>query len=1083
MRFPSILLVGATLAASGSASDQGAEFFEREVRPVLAEQCFACHSAQASSVFANLRLDTHAGLKAGSDAGPVVVPGDPDASKLMRALRGEITQMPPTGKLPEERIAAFARWIEIGAPWPDEPASAAPEPRAAFDLDERRDAHWAWQPVAKTAAPQVESDWPLDDLDRFLYRRLQQEGLTPAADASRETWIRRATFDLIGLPPTVDEIDAFLADQSDQAYERAVDRLLASPRFGEHWARRWMDLVRYAESHGSEGDPDTPYAWRYRDYLIRAFNQDLPYDQFVREQLAGDLLPEPRINDELQLNESLLGAAQWRLVEHGFQPVDPWEDRVKWTDNQVDVVSKTFLGLTVSCARCHDHKFDAVSQKDYYALFGTVKGARPTQRAVDSPERLETNGDELKTLKSEIRRALADVWLQEADGLAGRLLDDSAPGARDLDGPLRIWALLADRTDDELQAAWQAAADYVRLEETSRETFHEAKFDRRWDLSRPSDYAAWLRHGNGLPDSPSRPGAFEVAPSAAAVLSGIYDAGVYSNLVSRKRSAVLQSPRFVIDSDYLSVELQGGNFSVARLMIENYAVPRAGIYHQRASPKKDEPVWFTWKTDYWKGFTAYLEYATLEDSTNFQLDLEDSGRKPRPQPVRDGRSWFGAGRIWFHDEDVRPRPDRDPSALVLAAGTPSSREDLAARYEALLKSAITAWRDGSLSREQAWFLDVFVRRDLLPRRTNDLALQDGVLPLVRRYRKLEADIPVPRRAPGVIEEGGPPQRLLIRGGLKNLGDPVERRFLTALGGDPCNEPRLARLDFAQRVADPANPLTARVAVNRLWQAMFGRGLVRTVDNFGKMGETPSHPELLDFLAARFVEDGWSTKRTLRRLALSRAYRTSSDASAAARENDPENRLLSHMPLRRLRAEPIRDALLAVSGRLDPKMYGPSVDVYYAYAKGKTKGDQPKGPLDGDGRRSVYQEIRRNAHNPFLEVFDLPKPATTRGLRDVTNVPAQSLAMLNSPFVIGQAEVWAEALIQDDSRDASERVTAMFRKALGRRPAAKELDRTLTYVAKVADARKIPADDRMTHKDLWRDAAQAVFNLKEFLYVR
>ena len=251
---------------------------------------------------------------------------------------------------------------------------------------------------------------------------------------------------------------------------------------------------------------------------------------------------------------------------------------------------------------------------------------------------------------------------------------------------------------------------------------------------------------------------------------------------------------------------------------------------------------------------------------------------------------------------------------------------------------------------------------------------------------------------------------LIAGG-ENLGEPVERRFLTALGGDPCEDPRSARLDFAEHVADPANPLTARVAVNRLWQALFGRGLVRTVDNMGKMGDPPTHPELLDFLAARFVEDGWSTKKTLRRLALSRAYRMSSAASEAAREKDPENALLSHMPLRRLRAEPIRDALLAVSGRLDDKMYGPSVDIYYAYAKGKTKGDTAKGPVDGDGRRSVYQEIRRNTHNPFLEVFDLPKPATTRGLRDVTNVPAQSLTMLNSPFVIGQAEVWAEALVE------------------------------------------------------------------------
>jgi len=1081
-KFVSIHFALILAAAPIAAADDGVEFFEREIRPLLAEQCFACHSSEAPSVFANLRLDSHGGLLAGSDAGPVVVPGDPARSKLIQALRGQIAQMPPTGKLPAGRIEAVARWIEMGAPWPaeDQPESAGPA--TGFDLEGRKLTHWAWRPVERGDVPEVDDDWPLDDVDRFLLERLRAEGLEPASEAPREAWIRRVTFDLIGLPPTVEEIDDFIADTGDGAQERVVDRLLAFPRFGEHWARRWMDLVRYAESHGSEGDPDTLGAWRYRDYLIRAFNQDLPYDQFVREQLAGDLLETPRVNEELGLNESLLGAAQWRLVEHGFQPVDPWEDRVKWTDNQVDVVSKTFLGLTVSCARCHDHKFDAISQKDYYSLFGTIKGARPTQRAIDSDAVLEKHGDELRTLKSEIRSRLASVWLERADGLAKRLTDDTAPGAWDAAGPMRLWALLGDRDGEELQDAWRSTEAFEELERSSREAFHQGKFDRRWDLSRQTDYASWFRHGNGLDDQPSAPGEFEVTPSGSVIVPGIYDAGVYSNLVSRKRSAVLQSPRFTIDSDYISVELQGGNFSFARLMIENYAVPRAGIYHQRSSPKKDEPTWFTWKTDYWKGFTAYLEYTTLEDSTNFQLDPEDSVRRPRPQPVRDGRSWFGAGRLWFHDEDVRPRPDRDAAVLVLRAGAPDSRERLAARYEALLKGAIEAWRDGRLTREQGWFLDGFVRRDLLPRRTDDLELEQ-LLPLVQRYRKLEEEIPVPRRAPGVIEEGGPPQRLLIRGGLKNLGEPVERRFLTALGGDPCEDPRSARLEFAERVADPSNPLTARVAVNRLWQSLFGRGLVRTVDNMGKMGESPTHPELLDFLAARFVEDGWSTKMTLRRLALSRAYRMSSEVSAAAREKDPENVWLSHMPLRRLRAEPIRDALLAVSGRLDAKMYGPSVDIYYAYEKGKTKGDTAKGPVDGDGRRSVYQEIRRNTHNPFLEVFDLPKPATTRGLRDVTNVPAQSLTMLNSPFVIGQAEVWAAALTADGADDASERLTGMFRKALGRRPSALELDRTLTYMSKVAESRGIPEGERMGDEELWRDAAQAVFNLKEFLYVR
>ena len=937
--------------------------------------------------------------------------------------------------------------------------------------------YWAFEPVAAPPQPESTSTWVRTPVDAFVLDALQKEGLEPSHDLERERLLRRVYLDLTGLGPTPAETRAFLDDASPRAYEALVERLLASPHYGERWALKWLDVVRYSDTDGFERDGLRTDAWRYRDYVVRSFNNDKPYDRFVREQVAGDELYP---GDAEALIATGFNGAGPRHVVGGNQ--DPEEARQEVLTEMTVGVGQVFLGLTVHCARCHDHKFDAISQKDYYSLFGTIKGARPTQRAIDSDAVLEMHGYELLSLKAEIRTKLAEVWLEKANGLAARLLDDSAEGAWDQAGPMRLWALLGGRTGVDFSDGWGTATEFARLEEASREAFHEAKFDQSWDLSRKSDYATWLRHGNGLADEPSASGEFEVTPSGPVIVPGIYDSGVYSNLVSRKRSAVLQSPRFQIDSDYLSVELQGGNFSFARLMIENYAVPRAGIYHQRASPKKDEPIWFTWKTDYWKGFTAYLEYTTLEDSTNFILDPEDSGKRPRPEPVRDGRSWFGAGRVWFHDENVQPRPDRDPAALVLRAGAVASRAELAGRYEQLLTEAIAAWRDGGLTREQGWFLDGFVRRDLLPRRVADLELKE-LMPLVERYRKLEKQIPVPRRAPGVLEEGGPPQPLLIRGGLKNLGEPVERRFLTALGGDPCEDPRSARLDFAEHVADPANPLTARVAVNRLWQALFGRGLVRTVDNMGKMGDPPTHPELLDFLAARIVDDGWSTKKTLRRLALSRAYRMSSAASEAAREKDPENVLLSHMPLRRLRAEPIRDALLAVSGRLDDKMYGPSVDIYYAYAKGKTKGDTAKGPVDGDGRRSVYQEIRRNTHNPFLEVFDLPKPATTRGLRDVTNVPAQSLTMLNSPFVIGQAEVWAKTLVSDGVEDAGARVTSMFRKALGRRPSAPELDRTLTYFAKVADTRSVPPGERMDDEALWRDVAHAVFNLKEFLYVR
>ncbi|MEZ5391325.1 MAG: DUF1549 domain-containing protein [Bryobacterales bacterium] len=301
-------------------------------------------------------------------------------------LHGDGMQMPPTGKLADAKIAAIERWIEMGLPWPEEAAPATPDPKAKFDLEAAALSTGLGSRCAsrksrsRPSATGLAMMWTASCL-----RRWSRRALAPAEDADRRTFIRRATFDLTGLPPTPDEIHAFVNDSAPDAHEKLIDRLLASPRFGEAWARHWMDLVRYAESHGSEGDPDTPYAWRYRDYLVRAFNSDTPYDQLIREHLAGDLLEHPRMNAELEINESILGAAHLRLVEHGFQPVDPWEDRVKWADNQIDVVAKAFQGLTVSCARCHDHKFDAISQKDYYALFGVLKGARPTQRAIGRP--------------------------------------------------------------------------------------------------------------------------------------------------------------------------------------------------------------------------------------------------------------------------------------------------------------------------------------------------------------------------------------------------------------------------------------------------------------------------------------------------------------------------------------------------------------------------------------------------------------------------------------------------------------------------------------------------------------------------
>ncbi|MCY4659336.1 MAG: PSD1 and planctomycete cytochrome C domain-containing protein [Acidobacteria bacterium] len=1115
----------AALSVSGSAQPSApagpepapgqAEFFESTVRPLLADNCHACHSARVDPPFGGLRLDSREGLLAGGDSGPAVVPGRPAESALVERLHGRPMLMPPAGPLAGEDVAALTRWVEMGAPWPEVAATATaapPDPSAPFDLPERRRTHWAWQPVGDAPPPAVADEaWPATPVDRFLLAALEEAGLSPAPDAKRAALIRRLSFDLRGLPPAPAEIARFAGDDSPAAYAHLVDRFLASPHFGERWARHWMDLVRYSESHGSEGDPDIPFAWRYRDYLIRAFNRDVPYDQLIREHLAGDLLYPPRLDAEGRTNESMLGPTHFRLVEHGYQPVDPWEDRVKWTDNQVDVASKAFLGLTVSCARCHDHKFDAISQEDYYAFFGTLYGARPTMRAVDAPAVLETNRDALAALKADIRDRLAEAWSAAAEGVGAALRAELGPKVRDTEageaGPTPGAAAEAtagraepaglDAGDGSVLAAWRALAavdpaDFPRAwrdlrahwdaEIAARERFNDKHFEPLWDLGGP-DYAVSVGHGTGRPEAPSRPGEFAVERRGDRLLTGIHPGGAYTHLLSTKHPGVIQTPRFRIDSDYLSFRVLGGDLSFVQLIIENYPVPRGGIYHLRYSPKSDQMTWAQWDTEFWKGFTAYIEFATQDDATRFQLDPADARLRHRPTRRGDGRSFIGASRIVSHDEPRTPQETVVPILALLDAGRaeaePASREELAARIGRRLGEAVAAWGEDRLGERQAVFLDEFVRADLLPRSLEKLvALREPVA----EYRRLERAVPVPRRAPGVIDEAAPDQPLLVRGSHKNLGDVVPRGFLTAVDGRPYPEPGLVRLHLAEAVSAPDNPLTARVAVNRVWRHLFGYGIVRTVDNFGRLGDPPSHPALLDHLARGFVDDGYSLKRLVRRLVLSRAYRMSSRPAARAAEIDPSNRLLQHANLRRLDAEAIRDAMLAISGRLDTTLFGPSVPVNYAARRGLTEGDPDNGPVDGDGRRSIYQEIRRNAHNPFLEVFDLPKPATTRGQRDTTNVPAQSLALLNSPFVIGQAAEWGRRLAEGEASSVDGRVRHMFVRALARPPDEAELARVAGYLDAAAAARGVDRSLLLYDAAVWQDVAHSLFNLKEFLYI-
>jgi hypothetical protein len=1365
-----VLIVAVRTALS--ASTPQLDFFEHRIRPTLVNECYECHGAKKQK--GGLRVDFRDGLLKGGDSGPAFVSGDATKSLLIQSIR----HSSPDSRMPKERpqlpaavVADLVTWVNQGAVDPrDQPPTVVAGETTdnagwAATLKARKD-WWSFRQVTKPSVPQVKNAaWSEHPVDRFLLAKMEERGLGPSSEASRESLLRRVTFALTGLPPTAEEIDDFRRDVSSDAYEQRVERLLASPRFGERWARHWMDLVRYCESHGSQGDPELPMAWRYRDYLIRAFNADVPYDQFVREHIAGDLLSNPRLNRTEGLNESILGLAHWRMVEFGYVPVDALDDQVKVVDNQIDVFSKAFLGLTVSCARCHDHKFDPISQKDFYALYGVFASSRPGQVVVDDPALRRTNRTELAELKKEIRAGLGEAWATAAERLGtelielgarnaetervaaatlrlsrqiaevefrartelarqrgsvfsnqlpeplarwsfeeglrdviggmhgraeggavvrgGRLIlngtdawvvteplsvnlrektlevwvalerldqkgggaltvqtpdsehfdsivfgeresarwiagsdffrrtqdvggaaetskagelihlvvvygtDNSitlyrngtrygksyqqgalqpfaagsarvllgkrhlAPGVTALAGeieearlysraltadevaasfqagairvdaetltqsltptelakrskltqeleqlraaqvgrvdstntmevwnvalaeavkndasPLHPWSKLSRLTGNALREGWGELATFWKNELAGRREFNRTNVTSGWEL-RGEEARRWFMAGTGPGQSigdavgaPASAGEFCVEIQGGRVLRGLYPAGVFSHMLTRKQSGVFTSPRFKVESDSISVRALGER-SVARLVVENYAIGGGGLY-PAVNLNGDEMKWLRLDTAYRKGAHAYFEFVTADDSPN-------SGS------AEEGRAYFGAAEVVFHQSSQSPKELLVPAAILLSGDAPESVAEMAEIYRRKLVAAVQHWREGKLNDDELAFLDYFVRRDLLPASLQRLPqLKEAVA----TYRRLEAEIPVPRRAPGVHEAAAFNQPLFVRGQITQPGEVVPRRYLEMFDDRPFQTALSGRLELADQVASPSNPLTARVMVNRLWHHLFGRGLVGTVDNFGRLGEKPTHPELLDYLATQFAERKWSIKETIRFLVTSRAFRQSAVASPDARRIDPGNELLSHARVRRLEAEAIRDAVLAVSGQLDQKMYGPGVNVYYV---AKTDGGGPKGPLDGDRRRSVYQRIRRNASNPFLEAFDAPKSMSTRGKRDATNLPAQSLTLLNDPFVIDQSAKWAKALVMQ-GRSLEERVRAMFVKALGRDANAEELTGSREFLEELAVEYSIPPGEIERSERVWQAFAQSLFCLKEFIYV-
>lgn len=1090
-------LAAGALEAAPSEAD-GHVFFESRIRPVLLKHCFECHSAEKSK--GGLRLDYLGGFEKGGDSGALLDKERPESSLFLQTIRHEVDdQKMPKGeaKLSDGVIADLTRWIRMGAPGlPEKPLTAteASQQEWSQKLAERR-THWAWQPVQSPKVPEVQHPtWATHPVDRFLLAKMSEKELSPALPAQRSVLMRRLKIALLGLPPTPEEMEAFVNDTRPRAYERLVERLLKDPAFGENWAAHWLDLMRFGETGGYVRDYPIPEAWRYRDYVIRAFNQDVPYDRFVQEHIAGDLLPA-RINQELRINEAPIGTGCMRLMEISSTATDIALEEAQMVENQIDTLGKAFQGLTIACARCHDHKFDAISTRDYYGIFGVLASARQSQTVIDTQGVRQTGVGELRRLKGEIKGALEKVWKEDLGRQSlslNAILQGGTAANREANS---TWAKLLKRDkvdmDDPAYVIWKARrsagegdwkaaleAEEAGLRQASREHIaaNQAGFKVLADFSKGN--AGWNVSGV-LPETlHSRGSDFSIAPSGEELIERIVAPGLASDRLSRKHGAIVRSPDFNLGTQFVSLKVAGGDAGHVRLIQHNFQQMENIAHGKKVEHFESRvPKWVTVNVGHqasWQGRRSYLEVLTKDDVAHFRRS--ELGNKFYKLTAKDptGRSWFDVEQIVQHES---PNPPQDELKMALLfvprEGAQKSGDDWGSEWKKVCEKAVDHWMEDKALAEEVSLLNWLLSQGLIRNRLETFPAPLKVL--AADYRRLEESLPKFQRAATLVEEGpgfdAPVQR---RGSPDAPGEPTVRRYLEVVRGVNGNPPGTsARLSLAKDLTAPQNPLTARVMVNRVWRWIFGQGIVGTVDNFGVMGEKPSHPELLDHLATYFVEQGWSMKELVRYLVTTQAYQTESVASEDAQKKDPANRLLSHMPLQRLRAEAVRDSLLAVSGQLNPQMYGYTGPAAFEAGGGSA-----------NLRRGIYQYIKREAQDHLMVMFDAPEPSRATGSRESSNVPGQSLLLLNNPFVHQQAKAWAARDLQTFKNLALEqRVERLFSEALGRKPSQGETQSLVEFVQNQAAAYELPYIAQGTDPRLWTDVCHVLLNAKEFLYLQ
>ena len=1094
-----------TLCLLGSLSIRAAElpaaprsderFFTDTVLPVLEARCFACHSHD-HEIKGGLALDSRSGWVRGGDQGPAIVPGAPEESLLIEAISytNPELQMPPEGALPAEELAHLVDWVRRGAPDP-RVVEVSPEEAWKEKLAERA-TWWSLQPPRPSEPPSVaDPAWQRDPVDRFIRAKLDAAGIEPAAPADAATLRRRLSLVLTGLPPSF-----HASIPASASTEEVVDALLTSPHFGEQLARHWMDVVRYTDTYGYEWDIAARGSWDYRDYLVRAFNDDIGFDTIVREHVAGDLLPEPRADATAGVNASQIGPMFFHFGEHRHgSSLDFNGVHQEMIDNKIDAFSKTFLAMTVGCARCHDHKLDAISQKDYYALAGMFMTPRWTPRDVALPEVNASSIATLERLRGDIQASLAAAWSREALAILGVTLRDrlradpegvKAASIDDVSYPLAKLLEAAAQPDADASVtvpeAWKTIAAEWQAARAMRQEAN-ARFTGLVDPTEPDLPAGWGTEGEGMAHGHVSAGTVRIALEGDALVAGILPAGHHTHALSPRLPGILRLPppeSFL--RKWVSVQVAGGEWA-AKLVVPQNAILNEGSGGPAFFDAKAASQWQAVSlTPLKNGVTRVLtEFATTDFNPNFppRTGLATAGGVTLPA-ADDGvgkKSWLSVTGFVVHDEPGAPLPDLSLFETLFDRSLPTTEGEAWNAVADWLRGAVDRFATGKATAGDVRILDWMLARKLLP---NDAATLPEVGGVVTHYREVEATIRPSRTVNGMDERGMAPidYRLNLRGNVDDEGPAVPHGFLEVFsashGIGPL--PTSGRLELADALASDRNPQTARVYVNRVWQWVFGTGLVSTSSDFGRLGDRPSHPDLLDHVAIGFMRDGWSTKRLVRRLVLTETFRQGSHASAAAKVVDPGNRLLHHHPTRRLDAEGIRDSMLAVSGRLDPRLGGRPIRPH------RFLEDPAKrlfaGPLDGEGRRSIYLEMSIMAPPPFLVGFNLPAPKIPTGRRDVTSVPAQALILLNDPFVVAMADHWAGRIVADGRSQPAERMAAMFREALGREPSSEELSLWVAAAAEFAAPNATPAE-LLTDRTAWKGVAHALFNTKEFIHHR